>query len=293
MLQVCQPKKQPTSPSILCNDVPVFKLPDFLTHNDCQCFSCQNPEAFILTCQTVGLQAATYFRAKEFVVANDYFDGFMLCCEIVDKKLSTVDKKLSEKGFVDFLVDFSVKELYDWFRTVQVDGMVQFAFFELSQSRFEKADSIIIRIHEIIDEFTIDCYLKNEVHYLLSVSAYLRRKQQAQIKIDDLEDALDNLKLTPQKNELLKTPESKITKLSKIPKKPTETKIVPDEELPNTRRRVIKLNLDDNSDEKPESSKKRPVRKPSKVPVPKTAKPIVEIITPKPKNKLKVYTKKD
>ncbi|XP_049883160.1 uncharacterized protein LOC126378805 [Pectinophora gossypiella] len=281
MLENLTFKKTQTSPSLPCLSIPGFKIPDFLKHEKhCLCYACDNPFSFILASQTSGLEASMYFRAKEFEIAKNYFEGAFMTLSLAESKLKSFK---NGKKFEKFLVDFVDKALIDQFREVELDVLIEAAFFELSQSNYKNSDEYIVRIHENLQENpNVSPYMRTEVLNLLAASAKLRNTVDKR-PIDELEAELENLKLSPTRTaEPPKTPETKAEKPPKLSKIK-----VKDEEVPNTKRRVIKLNLDDtNSDEKETVKTKRvSKRNEFKIPVPVTSKPVLESITPIPRRR--------
>ncbi|XP_050559697.1 uncharacterized protein LOC126912248 isoform X2 [Spodoptera frugiperda] len=165
------------------------------------------------------------------------------------------------------------------FRKVKLEILIEASFFELKNGNFDAADEYIVTVHEICQDLRLnDVYLSNEILNLMIASAKLRNvvKKQA----FDLETEFENLKLSPKmKTEGDKTPVSK----AKLPQ--LSARKVKDEELPK-KRKVIKLNLDENSsDEKEEKPKPRKPVSEFKIPVPVTSKPVLEILTPRPSRK--------
>ncbi|KAI5634625.1 hypothetical protein NE865_12640 [Phthorimaea operculella] len=261
-----------TSPTL---DVPGFKCPVFLKHGyDCTCYACENPYSFILAAKSAALEASMYFRAKEFDIAKNYFDGTLKCLQLVQGKLKKVEK------CENYLQEI-VKKIYnDEFVEVQIRTLIESAFFELSQGNYKIADERIVSIHEILqDNENINPYLRNEILNLMTSSAHIQKQTNPQISEINLEADFENLKLSPTKTiELIKTPEDKAKNPPKLP-----ILKVPNEELPNTKRRVIKLNFDESSSDEFETTKKRTSKRTEfKIPVPVTAKPVLETMTPTP-----------
>lgn len=191
--------------------------------------------------------------------------------------------KSCRSKFEGHIVDCVERRVYDEFRSVQIEVFMEAAFFELAQSFYEKADDLIVRINDLMQDMrNVDPYLKNEVMNLVVTAAQLRKDVRKPLDTG-LEVEMESLKLNV--DEEPKTP------LVKPKKPPKMTKvIVKDEELPNVKRKVIKLNLDD----VPEEEVKRPSRKKSqfKIPVPVTSKPVIESITPRTRVKPSILVTK-
>ncbi|KAJ2938683.1 hypothetical protein O0L34_g12010 [Tuta absoluta] len=264
-----------TSPT---SDVAGFKCPVFLKHvSDCTCYACDNPYSLILAAKSAELEASMYFRAKEFDIARNYFEGTLKCLKLVQEKLKTTFFSKGEKYLREI-----VKKIYnDEFVEVQIRALIESAFFELSQGNYKIADERIVSIHEILqDNDNINPYLRNEILNLMTSSAHIQKQTRKQISDTNLEADFENLKLSPTKTiEVIKTPEGKAKNPPKIP-----ILKVPNEELPNTKRRVIKLNFDENSSDEFETGTKKRTSKRTefKIPVPVTAKPVLETMTPTP-----------
>ncbi|XP_048485671.1 uncharacterized protein LOC105398787 [Plutella xylostella] len=278
-------KKTQISPSLPCIQVPGFKMPEFLSHRgDCLCYACQTPSCFLLACQTAGLEASMYFRASELELARNYFDGVLKMFGLVELKLSLAKRELKAKNYEPFIIEIVDNELKEEFQQIQVDILIEAAFFELYMENKDKADDFIVRIHELMEEMRDpDSYLKSEVMNLTCASAQIRKTvKRHSLEITGLEKELESLKLTPTKNNEIeppKTPEQKV-----IPDIKPSKIIVKGEEIPNAKRKVIKLNLDEVVEDPPANEIKKRTSKRSefKIPVPITAKPVPETITPRP-----------
>ncbi|CAG9106489.1 unnamed protein product [Plutella xylostella] len=278
-------KKTQISPSLPCIQVPGFKMPEFLSHKgDCPCYACQTPSCFLLACQTAGLEASMYFRASELELARNYFDGVLKMFGLVELKLSLAKRDLKAKNYEPFIIEIVDDELKEEFQQIQVDILIEAAFFELYMENKDKADDFIVRIHELMEEMREpDSYLKSEVMNLTCASAQIRKTvKRHSLEITGLERELESLKLTPTKNNEIeppKTPEQKV-----IPDIKPSKIIVKGEEIPNAKRKVIKLNLDEVVEDPPANEVKKRTSKRSefKIPVPITAKPVPETITPRP-----------
>ncbi|CAH1642132.1 unnamed protein product [Spodoptera littoralis] len=275
----CQAFKSQVSPTRKYVTIPGFILPEFFRHTACDCYACVNPYCMIIFYITAGLEAAMYFRANEHEIAKNYFKGVINSFGCFDAKLKAVLTSYTELDFDKYVVDYTRSMFEDQFRKVKLEILIEASFFELKNGNFDAADDYIVTIHEICQDFKEnDAYLSNEVMNLMIASARLRnvvKKQQF-----DLESEFENLKLSPKmKMEGDKTPVSK----AKLPQ--LSARKVKDEELPK-KRKVIKLNLDENSsDEKEEKPKPRKPVSEFKIPVPVTSKPVLEILTPRPSRK--------
>ncbi|CAG4981708.1 unnamed protein product [Colias eurytheme] len=254
------------SPSLPCISVPAFITPEFLKHDACSCYACVMPACAILSSQISSLEASMYFRSKEDVIARNYFNGALKTFELAEAKLKSIfvdNAKKFEKYIVNLVKDSCFKE----FRELEVEFLIELAFFELSEKNFEKADDCIVRIHEILSENDIDVYLQNEISNLLVSSALLREKRPEIPKELDID--FDSLKIST--NQEAKTPEGKTLPIDTV-------KLVQKEEIPIKRKVAKKINLDD-----PEEEPK--IEKPKskfKIPEPVIPKPSLEIITPRP-----------
>ncbi|CAK1587441.1 unnamed protein product [Parnassius mnemosyne] len=266
-------KKVQTSPSLPCITIPAFKMSEFLTHDKkCTCYACEAPYSLILAFQTCALEASMYYRSKEFEIARSYFAGASEALRLCEAKLKDSFRSASKK-FQKYILDI-VKDIYDSeIRNIEVEMLIEASFYELAQGNYDLVNDRVVRIHEIMQETKLNPYLANDVNNLLIATARLRRVFKKQEEVG-LEAEMESLKLSPN-SELIKTPETKY-----VPEKKTN-KLVKDEEVPILKRKVIKLNLDDDSpDEKAPSQE---VKKPEfKLPVPVTAKPVLETITPRP-----------
>lgn len=245
----------------------------------------------MLSCQTAGLEASVYFRAKEFDIAKHYFDGTFEMFNLVEKKLNEVTSNFKSVGYEKSVVEMAEGFYRREFQKVQIEILLEGAFFELSQQNYEKADDFVVRIHEVMQEMpSVDRYTHNEVMNLMSASAKLRNIIKSPGSDETgLENDLENLRLSPVNVEIQKTPESKAAK----PPKVTRSKVVlKDEDVPNLKRKVIKLNLEENAEDAASSSSTGAKSKQTnfKIPVPAISKPVLETITPvpKPKSKLKI-----
>ncbi|XP_050559695.1 uncharacterized protein LOC126912248 isoform X1 [Spodoptera frugiperda] len=220
-----------------------------------------------------------YFRANEQEIAKNYFNGVIRSFDYFDTKLKAVLTSYTELDFEKYVVDHTRIMFEEEFRKVKLEILIEASFFELKNGNFDAADEYIVTVHEICQDLRLnDVYLSNEILNLMIASAKLRNvvKKQA----FDLETEFENLKLSPKmKMEGDKTPVSK----AKLPQ--LSARKVKDEELPK-KRKVIKLNLDENSsDEKEEKPKPRKPVSEFKIPVPVTSKPVLEILTPRPSRK--------
>ncbi|CAG5030622.1 unnamed protein product [Parnassius apollo] len=273
MLENGEFKKVQTSPSLPCITIPTFKMSEFLTHDrKCTCYACEAPYSLILAFQTCTLEASMYYRSKEFEIARSYFAGASEALRLCEAKLNDSFRNASKK-FQKYILDI-VKDMYNSeIRNIEVEMLIEASFFELAQENYDLVNDKVVRIHEIMQETKLNPYLANDVNNLLIATARLRRVFKKHEEIG-LEVEMENLKLSPN-SELIKTPETKY-----VPEKNTN-KVVKDEEVPILKRKVIKLNLDDESPDEKELGQE--VKKQEfKIPVPITAKPVLETITPRP-----------
>lgn len=264
--------KKITSPSLSCTTVSAFKTPDFLDHiGNCDCYACNIPACYIMTCQTSGLEASMYFRANENDIARNYFNGVLKMFHTIEEKLKLLKK--GYKTFDNFIVESVIKNYWDLYRRVKVEILIELSFFQMKNKDFDVADEHIVEIHEILKELgTVDQYTNNEIMNLMICSARLRKIIK---KPEDtgLETEFDSLKLSPMK--FVEPPKTPVTKPIKPPK-PATKMVVRDEEVPK-RRKGIKLNLDEDNDE---VEVKKVIKKPTfKVPAP-TSKHALEAATP-------------
>ncbi|XP_063898904.1 uncharacterized protein LOC110381409 [Helicoverpa armigera] len=271
----CQTFKSQVSPTRKYVSIPGFQTPDFFRHKSCNCFACVDPYYALISYVTSGLEASMYFRANELEIAGNYFKGVISTFGFFDAILKSVLKMYSDLDFENYIIDYVKSMFEDQFRRVKLEILIEASFFELKNGNFDAVDDYIVTIHEIAEDLKVDGYLNNEIMNLMIASARVRsvvKKLQF-----DLEAEFENLKLSPKtKTEGDKTPESK----GKLPE--LSARKVKDEELPK-RRKVIKLNLDENSSDEKEIEKPKP-RKPVtefKIPVPVTSKPVLETLTPR------------
>ncbi|XP_032526216.2 uncharacterized protein LOC116776992 [Danaus plexippus] len=274
----CMLKKIQASPTLPCTTIPVFQIPEFLNHAcTCSCHACELPACIIIACQICFLEASAYFRAKENEIARNYFNGALNAFEIAEVKLKKAFE-VYKRDLRAAIVDTERRDVERDFKQVQIEFYVELSYFELSQGDFETSDEYVLKIHEIMSDMRdLDPYLRNEVYNLMIASAQIRKNLRKPKEIG-LEAELENLKLSPDKDvELQKTPEAKAT----VPKIGT-VRVVKDEEIPK-RRKVIKLNLDEASEESNEerTTRSKTIKPQFKIPVPVTARPVLETITPR------------
>lgn len=269
----CQPSKA-LSPTHKYVQIPGFQTPNFLKHNNCDCYACNNINCTIISYIIGGLEASIYFRGNEMEISRNYYDGVLKSLDYFDRKLKFIINKYTDMDFAKYVVDYVKKIHVDDFRLVKLDILIEQAYFELKNRNFDEADDILINIHEIIQDIKIiDAYISNEVMNLTIASAKMRNVVK---KTEfNLEDEFENLKLSPN-NELLKTPVSK----PMMPVLTSKKASIKDEDIPK-KRKVIKLNLDEeSSDEKEEKPKQR--KKPEfKLPGAVIQKPVLENMTPR------------
>lgn len=265
-------RKNQTSPTIPIEYVASFKLPDFFDHDKaCKCYACETPSCYILACEIMALEATVYFRAKEFDVARNYFDGVIGSFCAVEDKVKIAVKKLKERKFEGYVVDMVQKICEGELLSVELDALIEAAYFELSQQNYAKSDDYIyVRIHEILQVADVDLYVKNEILNVMAASDVLRKSNKVKNDVGEIENEMENLKLTPTKE--MKTPESKPLKPPVIAKV-----VVSREELPELKCKIPVLNFDE-PEEKIVTKKKAGF----KIPVPVTNKPLVEAMTPRP-----------
>ncbi|XP_048003805.1 uncharacterized protein LOC125240027 [Leguminivora glycinivorella] len=267
------PKKHQTSPSIPVDYVAAFKIPEFFDHvSNCECYSCQTPSIFLLTSQLLGMEASVYFRGKEFDVAKNYFNGVLENFCNVENKIKMCLRKLREK-FEKYVVDIIEKGFEKELFNVELEVLIEAAYFELSQKNYTKSDDYIyVRINEILQAADIDGYTKNEIMNLMTASEILRKTDKVPDRMTEIENDLENLKITPTK-EILKTPEAKPSKPPTVVNKIVVNK----EELPDLKYKIPALNFDE-----PEEQIVPKKKTNFKIPIPVTHKPVLETITPRP-----------
>ncbi|XP_061725432.1 uncharacterized protein LOC133531313 [Cydia pomonella] len=273
------PKMHQTSPSIPVDYVPAFRTPLFFDHDPkCECYACETPSIFILTSQLLGVEASVYYRGKEFDVAKNYFDGVLENFCDVESKIKAAVRKLREK-FEKYIVDIIEKSFERELLNVELEVLIQAAYFELSQKNYAKSDDYIyVRINEILQAADVDRYTMNEVVNLMIASEILHKSDEITDRVADIENDMENLKITPTK-EILKTPEAKPSK------PPVFNKVVVDkEELPDLKCKIPVLNFDE-----PEEQIVPKKKINFKIPILIANKPIIESITPRPsRSKVKI-----
>ncbi|XP_063632410.1 uncharacterized protein LOC134803540 [Cydia splendana] len=272
------PRRHQTSPSIPIEYVAAFKTPEFFDHDTkCECYACETPSIFILASQLLGLEASVYYRGKEFDVAMNYFNGVLETFCNVESKIKAATRKLREK-FEKYVVDIIEKSFEKELFNVELEILIEAAYFELSQKNYAKSDDYIyVRISEILQAADVDGYTKNEIMNLMTASEILRKSDKIQDRVTDIENDLENLKLTPTKD-ILKTPEAKRSK------PPVFNKVVVNkEELPDLKCKIPVLNFDE-----PEEQIVPKKKINFKIPIPITSKPVLETITPRPRSKVNI-----
>ncbi|XP_075989357.1 uncharacterized protein LOC142985208 [Anticarsia gemmatalis] len=254
--------------------VPGFEPAEFLKHENCDCYACDNIYCTIMCYIIGGLEASTFFRSNEFEIASNYFEGVLKTFSCFDRKLKYVLNKYKDMNFEKYVVDF-VKQFYENdFTKIKLEVYMEATYFELKNANFDKADDYLVSVHEIAQDLSeSDGYLSNEVMNLMIASAKVRNIVKKQHL--DLEIEFENLKLSP-KVEIPKTPISK----PKLPTVSTKKITVKDEEIPK-KRKVIKLNLDEGSSDETKVEKPKNRKHEFKIPVPVTCKPVLESITPR------------
>ncbi|XP_063544188.1 uncharacterized protein LOC134752408 [Cydia strobilella] len=273
------PKKYQTSPSIPIEYVAAFKTPEFFDHDaKCECYACETPSIFILACQLLGMEASVYYRGREFDVAKNYFNGVIENFCDVESKMKAAMRKLREK-FEKYVVDIIEKSLEKELFNVELEVLIEAAYYELSQKNYAKSDDYIyVRISEILQAADVDGYTKNEIMNLMTASEILRSSDNIQDRVADIENDLENLKLTPTK-EILKTPEAKLSQPPVFDKV-----IVSKDELPDLKCKIPALNFDE-----PEEQIVPEKKINFKIPIPITNKAVLETITPRPsRSKVKI-----
>ncbi|XP_045530463.1 uncharacterized protein LOC123718115 [Pieris brassicae] len=247
------------SPTSSYTSVPAFHMPAFLDHVRCACYACAVPACSILACLTASLEASTFFRSKEAQIARNYFEGATESFKLAEAKLKSIDNSMFEEYIADAVQTRYLEEL----RTMEVDFLIEYAFFELSKGRLDRTNELTAKICGICQN--VDAYVKNEISNLMIATCNLSKPKRAQMK--HLEVEFDNLKLT----EVPKTPESKVMPKFQTPK------IVINEEVPKRLKPFNKLLDFDKKEETPKREKPK-----FKVPEPKISKPNVETVTPRP-----------
>ncbi|XP_068625999.1 uncharacterized protein [Battus philenor] len=261
-------KKTQTSPSLPCITIPAFKMPEFLTHQDkCQCYACDTPYSWILALQTCALEASMYYRSGEHTIAKNYFDGAFSAMKLCETK---VNLQTNSEHFHKYIIDIVKHEYINEVRNIEFEMLIESGYLQLTLGNYEMLNEKIERLNEIIKETKTNQYAINEFHNLLIAASRLKRVPNKQE--EGLEEEFESLKLSPNKD-ILKTPETKYVLMKNT------NKVVRCEELP-IKRKVIKLNLDDGEDKEVIKENKRTE---FKIPVPVTAKPALEAMTPRPK----------
>ncbi|XP_053623160.1 uncharacterized protein LOC128682483 [Plodia interpunctella] len=257
-------KKSQISPSMPCLPITRFQTPNFLKHTKCDCYACAIPQCYILAAFTIGLEAIMYFRTNETDIARNYFEGAFKCFHLAEEKLRSFNVNCEK-----FIFDAVKRGFVETLKRYEVELLIEAGYFELSLNNYERADVIVVQIHDILNEYDIDSYLRNDVLNLMVCSAETRRHVNRNVE-SSLEAEFESLKL-PANMEPPKTPEIKPKAPPKIPKV-----TVNDEELPK-KRKVIKLNLDEVADTGERETKKKID---FKIPTPAT-KRALEIMTPR------------
>lgn len=231
------------------------------------------PVCSLLACQTAGLEAAMYFRANENAIARNYFNGVRKMMYLTEQRLGGFKRRFLETYEV-LVVESAMRSYWNWYRKVKVEILIEMCFFELKCEDYDVADELIVEIHETLQEINPSGYMINEVMNLGTCSAQLRRvikKPEVELEIE-----FENLNLSPVSYS--QPPRTPVTKLTKPPK--LAKNIVKDEEIPK-KRKVIKLNLDEASDEKEVKAAKPDFKHVLEAATPRTrTKPIVLLTQP-------------
>lgn len=278
-------QKTPRSPSVALIKVPPFHTPEFLKHaKTCTCYACTTPACMVLACQISHLEASAYFRSKESEIAHNYFEGGLKTFELAKEKVKNVFNTYKTQKFNAVIIDTAKYIIDNELKIVELEFLIELAFFELSRREFSKSDDCVVAIHEILAEFkNADAYLKNDVSNLLVAAANLRKTKA--VKDTGLELDMEELKLSPH---LLKTPETKT-----MPQITNIIKVVSKEEI-HSKLKPLKLKLDipdDKENSKLEDDKETKVGHEKKVrqtkfkvpvPIPAVPKPTLEDMTPRP-----------
>lgn len=275
-------KKTQSSPSIPCNSVHAFKIPEFFLHdNRCRCYACRTPSCFSMACRTFYLEASMYFRAKEYEIAENYFAGVFKILDISEGRLKNLIEYYRSK-FESFIVDLVSHMLFDEFKSLRLQVLVEASYFELAKGSYDLVDSNIVSIHEIMQDLdSVNEYLSNDILNLMTASACLRKMVKIPTEIG-IEDDLEGLTLSPVKHiDILQTPESKRLPVNVK----TQKTVVKDEDIPKKRRVVAKFKLDDDSSDEIEGRDKKKIVEDFKVPSLVTTKHVLEAATPVSKTK--------
>ncbi|GBP10019.1 hypothetical protein EVAR_77468_1 [Eumeta japonica] len=271
-------KKTPRSPSSPCANVRPLKMPAFLSHKNCLCYACANPVCNLVFLQACGLEASMHFRSKEFAIARNYFDDTLKMFSIIEERLLNIVQMYKNKGLEDFVVEILKARILKEMQHIQIEIMVEAAFFELSQRNYNRVDEIVFDVKEKISDAD-NFNLYNEYLNLLATSAHLRREVKPKMTVEEmaLEKEMASLKLSPKPSIIESsavTPENKITKLPEVK---TVLKDYKEEDIPILKKRLKRLNLEETSPEKKTDTMKT---RSFKIPVPKVTKAIPETITP-------------
>ncbi|XP_047541844.1 uncharacterized protein LOC125074562 [Vanessa atalanta] len=269
-------KRTQVSPSLPCTAIPASRTPASLRHpRACECHACALPDCAIVACLICHLEASMYYRAKEFDIAQNYFDGATKAFGLAEIKLKHIFDDYGQK-YDETVVEITREIAESHFRSVQLEFLIELCLFELSRGEIGKSDDTLIRIHELVaDDKNIDVYLQNEISNLMVASAQLRESTKVP-KETGLENELESLKLSPV---VLAEPQTTPETKNAVPKTDTVV-VVKAEDLPK-KRKVIKLNFDDVSTEE-RQEKAKPKKHQFKIPVPVTSKPVLEKMTPRP-----------
>ncbi|CAH2062135.1 unnamed protein product, partial [Iphiclides podalirius] len=256
---------------------PPFRAPEFLGHGSgCECYACAAPYSAVLAFRACALEAAVYYRSGEFAVAADYFAGAFRVLAMCEEHLERMGGGAGDR-FQGWLLQ-TVGDLYrEDLRRFEAEATLEAALFEMA--RGERADDKLVRVHEMALEWQPCGHLANEVANCLVAAARLTRAERKRVAAG-LEVEMEALRLSPAP-EPAKTPETRPAKQERAP-----NRTVADEELPAIKRKVIRLNLDeDSADEAPEAPEAQapPPRSRFKVPVPSLQRPALEAATPRPK----------
>ncbi|XP_041968520.1 uncharacterized protein LOC121725571 [Aricia agestis] len=253
------------SPAQPARRVSAHVTQQFLSHASCACPACATPAPALLTCEFEALEASMYYRAKEFHIARNYYDGATETFELAKLKLEDIFRNYRGK-FNNEICDVLRVSYEKEYRNMEMEFLIELSFFELSQNNIDRANENFVKIHELLAENASDEYVANEISNLMVTAAKLRNDRKIKRHPDaDFEEPIPPVEV--------RTPESKL-----VQKMETDLKIKADE-VPK-RLKVIKMNLDAAEESDSEAEKE------FKVPVPKPIK--IEDMTPKPKARPKL-----
>lgn len=228
----------------------LFKMPEFLTHNSkCTCFACANPFTSLLTLQITGLEASLHFKREEYKIGEMIFNGALRMFDCVDLKIKHYIDNL-KGAYDDFVLDIVEQDFYDESRRIQLDILIEYTFLLIAIKNNSAANDTLVSIQHLLSKGETDHHLLNNYENLLSAVTKLNIMQENDNAKDsastniDAQTELEKMKLSPQTSTgfVMHTP---INQRNKPPVYKINSKIYGNEDLPQFKRKVIKLNLDD------------------------------------------------